>query len=91
MTKYQFTNAWVLAAVTIDTAGENKTLTGINVNPIPKSLGELNAFTLSGKSVTHYILLAITVAVPVFIVWVIVLCARTKIRKKWLMTLMKPR
>ena len=82
--QYQFPDAWVLAAVTIDTFGENKTLMGINVNPIPKSLGELNAFTLSGKSVKHYILLTIACMVPFFIVWTIVLCARTKIRKKWL-------
>lgn len=82
--QYQFPDAWVLAAVTIDTSGESKTLMGVNVNPLPKPLGELNAFTLSGKSVKHYILLALAVAVPVFIVWTIVLCARTKIRKKWL-------
>jgi len=82
--QYQFANAWVLAAVTIDTLGESKKVIGINVNPIPKSLGELNAFTLSGKSIKHYILLAIAVVVPIFIVWTIILCARTKIRKKWL-------
>jgi hypothetical protein len=82
--QYQFANAWVLSAVTIDTSGENKSLMGVNVNPIPKSLGELNAFTLSGKNIKHYILIVIAVVVPVFIVWVIVLCARTKIRKKWL-------
>ena len=82
--QYQYATAWVLAAITIDTSGENKTLMGVNVNPIPKSLGELNAFTLSGKSFKHYILIVIAVAVPVFIVWAIVLCARTKMRKKWL-------
>ena len=82
--QYQFTNAWVLAAVTIDTIGGSKKVFGVNVNPIPKSLGELNAFTLSGKGIQHYVLLALAVAIPIFIIWTVVLCARTKIRKKWL-------
>ena len=82
--QYQFSNAWVLAAVTIDTVGGRKTVFGVTVNPIPKSLGELNAFTLSGKGIQHYVLLVLAVIVPVFIIWTLVLCARTKIRKKWL-------
>ncbi|MCP5488173.1 MAG: hypothetical protein H7A43_05945 [Verrucomicrobia bacterium] len=82
--QYQFTNAWVLAAITIDTVDGNKKVFGLNVNPIPKSLGELNAFTLSGKGIQHYVLLALAVAVPIFIIWTFVLCVRTKIRKKWL-------
>lgn len=82
--QYHFTNAWVLAAVTIDTVGGNKKVFGVNVKPIPKSLGELNAFTLSGKGIQHYVLLVLVVFVPIFIVWTVILCARTKIRKKWL-------
>jgi hypothetical protein len=81
--QYQFTNAWVLAAITIDTVGRSKTVFGLNVNPIPKSLGQMNAFTLSGKGIQHYVLLAFAAVVPVFIIWTAVLCARTKIRKKW--------
>jgi hypothetical protein len=82
--QYQFTNAWVLAAVTIDTVGKNKKVFGVYVTPIPKSLGELNAFTLTGKGAKHYVLLAVAIIVPIFIIWNIVLCARSKIRKKWL-------
>lgn len=82
--QYRFTNAWVLAAVTIETMGEQKHVLGINVNPIPKSLGELNAFTLSGKGIQHYVLLVIAVIVPIFIGWALILCARITIRRKWL-------
>jgi len=82
--QYQFTNAWVVAAITIDTVGSRKRVVGINVNPLPHSLGELNAFTLSGKNMRHYVLLVLVVLVPILIVWVVVLCARAKIRRKWL-------
>ena len=82
--QYQFTNAWVLAEVTIETAGVSKKVIGISLNPIPKSLGEQNAFTLSGKGIQHYVLLIFAVVVPVFVIWTVVLCARAKIRKKWL-------
>jgi hypothetical protein len=82
--QYQFTNAWVLAAVMIDTVGENKKVFGVNVNPIPKSLGELNAFTLTGKGARHYVLLVAAIILPLFIIWTTVLCARTRLRTKWL-------
>lgn len=82
--QYHFTNAWILATITIDTVGENKKVFAVSVNPIPKSLGELNAFTLVGKSIRYYVLLSLAVIIPVFIIWTIILCARTKIRKKWL-------
>lgn len=82
--QYHFTNAWILATITIDTVGENKKVFSVSVNPIPKSLGELNAFTLAGKSIRHYVLFSLALIIPVFIIWTIILCARTKIRKKWL-------
>lgn len=82
--QYQFTNSWVLAALVIDTTDSRKMVSGLHVNPIPKSVGELNAFTLSGKGIQHYVLLLLAIAVPIFIIWTLVLCARTKIRKKWL-------
>jgi hypothetical protein len=82
--QYHFKNAWVLAAVTIDTEAENKRVFGINVNPIPKSLEELNAFTLKGKGAIHYVIFVTAIIVPVFIIWTIIICARTKIRRKWL-------
>lgn len=85
--QYQFADAWVLAAVTIDSIGDSKKVIGVNVNPIPRSLGDLNAFTLSGKSIKHYMLMTIAVIVPIFIIFTIVVCVRTKMRKKWLWVL----
>ena len=82
--QYQFTNTWVLAFVTIQTEGATKKLLGLHVNPIQKSLAELNAFTFRGKGPIHYVLFAFAILVSVFIIWTTVLCARTKIQRKWL-------
>ncbi len=83
--QYHFTDSWLLAAITIDTIGETKSVFGVTVNPVPKSLGELNAFTFSDKGFRHYVMLLLAVAIPVFILAVLILCIRTKMRhRKWL-------
>ena len=82
--QYHFTNSWRLASLVIDTAGAQKRVVGVNVTPIARSLKEINSFTLSGKSPGHYVVLAMALAVPAFIVWTIVLCIRTRMGRKWL-------
>lgn len=83
--QYQFTNQWVLAAITIDTIDEQKQVFGVNVNPIPKSLGELNAFTFAGKSILFYVILIAAVIIPLFMLFSLIVCIRTKMKKrKWL-------
>ena len=80
--QYQLTDGWALASMVIDTVGEQKSIYGINVQPLPTSLAEVNAFTLTGKSLRHYVMLGFAIAVPLFILWTVYLCARTKIEKK---------
>ncbi len=80
--QYQLTDGWALASMVIDTIGEQKSIYGINVQPLPTSLAEVNAFTLTGKSLRHYVMLGFAIAVPLFILWTVYLCARTKIEKK---------
>jgi len=83
--QYHFTNSWLLAAITIDTAGNNKRVFAVNVYPLPKSLGELNAFTIKGKGIQHYIMLLLAIAIPIFILVVLIDCIRTKMwKRKWL-------
>ena len=83
--QYEFTNTWVLAALTIDTVDDQKQVFGINVNSIPNSLGKLNAFTFEGKGLKHYAMLFGAIGIPLFILYALISCIRTKIRKrKWL-------
>lgn len=80
----QFPDWWVLASFTIDTVDGNKRVYGINVQPIPESLGEINAFTFVGKDVPHYAMLALAVALPLFSLYALIVCIRTRLGKvKW--------
>jgi len=50
-----------------------------------QSLKEINKFTFIGKSIRHYIVFGLALAIPIFILYVLVLCIRTPIvKRKWL-------
>lgn len=80
----QFTDSWLLASVVVKEAGGQKHILGFHVNPIPSSLKEMNAFALRGKTLLHYGVLVLAVAIPIFILYTLILCARTRIKRKWL-------
>lgn len=53
--------------------------------PIPQSLETLNAFTFKNKGMLHIVFLILSIITPIFILTVLVICVRTKIKKrKWL-------
>ncbi len=79
-----FKDAWLLATFIVDDISGNLQIFRFQINTIPKSLEEINAFTFSGKSFRHYIILLLAACIPVFIVYTIVLCVRTKMKRKWL-------
>lgn len=80
----QLINAWLLANVIVDETSGILKILGFQVKTIPRSLEEINAFTFSGKSIRHYIILLIAIGIPLFIIYAIVLCVRTKMKRKWL-------
>ena len=83
--QYQFPNSWLLASVLVETVDGQKRIFEVRVNPTPKSAEELNAFTLSGRSVHNYVMLLLAMLIPIFIVVSLVVCIRTKLKKlKWL-------
>ena len=80
----QFTDSWLLASVVVREMGDKQYILGFHVNPIPSSLKEMNAFTLNSKTLLHYGVLGLTIAIPIFIAYTLILCARTRIKRKWL-------
>ena len=83
--QYEFTNTWVLATLIIDTEGDQQQVVGIRVNPLSKSLRELNAFTFEGKGLKHYVVLLVAILIFLFILYALISCIRTKFKKrKWL-------
>ena len=83
--QYQNGDQWLLVSLTVHTRGGLSTLISINLQPMPKSLGEINAFAFKGKGARHYTMLLVAIAVPLFIIYALVACIRTRpIRRKWL-------
>lgn len=83
--EYQFSDQWLLANVAIQNKDGVSTIIGFNVRSLPDSLENLNKFKLAGKSLLQYAVLAGTILIPLFSLYALVLCARTRIpKRKWL-------
>jgi hypothetical protein len=83
--EYRFPAQYVVANVATKVKDGQRSIVGFHVYPESESLESRNRFTLSGKSALQYGVLAYAIVVALFTVVVLVVCARTKIkRRKWL-------
>ncbi|QFT56314.1 hypothetical protein [Microbulbifer sp. THAF38] len=83
--EYHFEGGWALANAAIKRAGGKTTIIGLNVYRTSASQKELNRFSLFGKLPLHYLVLATTFLVPIFILVTLVICIKTPIQqRKWL-------
>ena len=79
--QYQFTDKWVLATfVWRENERGFQAIDGFQITPLPASLETINRFTLVDKGLTHHVVLGLAVALPLFTVFVLVLCLTTSIR-----------
>jgi hypothetical protein len=83
--EYEFPDKWILVDMSIKRMGDTSTITEFRVTPIPDSLEHINRFSLVGKSSLQYMILGLALAAPIFTLYVLVLCLRTKSQtRKWL-------
>ena len=83
--EYEFPGRWVLADLTTVTSDGSTRIIAFHVKPLADSLENQNRFTLHGKGMSQYLMLAIAVADILFCISVFVVCLRTPaLRKKWL-------
>ena len=79
--QYQFERRWLLVSARWRTEdGGQPIIEELLVQPLPASLEEINRFTLEGRGVLHYLVLALAVALPIYSLAVLVLCLRTPMR-----------
>ncbi|SFI48570.1 hypothetical protein SAMN04515618_1303 [Collimonas sp. OK307] len=82
--EYDFGGAWLLMNVAIQEKNGEKTIVGFNVNPEPQSLESQNQFTLFGKGVAQYVILATAILVILLTTYSLVACIRSKLPgRKW--------
>lgn len=83
--EYQFPSKWLLINVATQKKDGLSTIIGFNIYPLSDSLENLNKFTLTGKNLFEYAMLALAVLIPLFTLYALVLCIGTKMQKrKWL-------
>jgi hypothetical protein len=83
--EYEYPEMWLLATVSIKRMNGFTTIAGLNVTPIADSLESINTFSLAGKSALQYLILALALAGPIFCIYVLVVCVRTRNQnRKWL-------
>ena len=83
--EYQFTDGWNLASAVLMKDGDKIQVAGLSVYQTRGSQKEMNRFTISGKSTMQYVVLTLSLAVPIFILITLVYCIKTPIKKrKWL-------
>lgn len=83
--EHEYSRTWLLSNVLLRRRGTQVTVLGLRLSPMTQSLEAQNRFTFAGKGVLHYVVLALAMAIPVFVVGTFVVCARTPLaRRKWL-------
>jgi hypothetical protein len=84
--EYEFVDRWLLVNISIKRAnGLPATISAFNVAPTADSLENINRFGLVGKSGPQYLMLCLAIAGPIFCIYTLVVCLRSKNQKlKWL-------
>jgi hypothetical protein len=83
--QYEFPGQWLIINVAILKSGERESVVGFNVVPRDQSLEEETKFSLTGKSVLHYVTGVFVLAAPLLTIFALATCIRTKnVRRKWL-------
>lgn len=80
----QFQNAWAVAAFLVETGPTGRHISGANFQPVGDSLQVLNRFTFKNKSAAHHLFFFACVLIPLFIIATIVICFRSRVRRRWL-------
>jgi hypothetical protein len=82
--EYQFGDKWFLINVATLTADGPRTIIGFNVLAEVQALKAQNRFTLNGKSPIQYSVLILAFLVPLFTLYALLVCIRTRLKgPKW--------
>lgn len=83
---YQIEQArgWLLGSVILLQEADVAVITSARFNRMPASLQEMNRFTFENKGPVHYGFLAAAIAVLAFVLGTLVVCLRSRLRRKWL-------
>jgi hypothetical protein len=79
----EFPNKWLLVEIDIEKVNDKQSIIGLRTHQLQRPLEELNSLSLQGKEFKHYVFLLLAILIVGFTIFVLILCIRTKIAKKW--------
>ncbi|MBA3963303.1 MAG: hypothetical protein H0X40_15580 [Chthoniobacterales bacterium] len=79
-----FAGSWAVGNVAVGHTSGGVAVLASRFQPVPDSLEALNRFTFANKSIVHYLVFAACVTIPALILAALVVCIRSRIRRKWL-------
>jgi hypothetical protein len=79
-----FPDSWVVGNVYLERKSDSIHILSSRFQPIADSLEVLNRFSLRGKQPFQYVVLAACIIIPLFILYTLVVCIRSRVRRKWL-------
>lgn len=79
-----FPETFMIVNVAVDRINDRLLISGINIEPIPRPIQEINAFTISDKPFANFIILACSVFIPFLIIFTLFICVRSEATHKWL-------
>ncbi|HVR67708.1 MAG TPA: hypothetical protein VMT98_13760 [Verrucomicrobiae bacterium] len=83
--QYRFDEAWILVEMVLDRRADELAVVGLHLYRGDQAWTEANRFTLTGKGPQHFVIFAMAIFNPVFILFAVVQCVRTPMpRRKWL-------
>jgi hypothetical protein len=78
----EYQSAWLLANVVLRKESGRWAILGMHVYPRTQSLETENRFAFTGKTAVHYVVFALAIAIPVFVVLTFIACVRTPFVKR---------
>jgi hypothetical protein len=86
--QYEYQSKWLLINVATQKKGNVTSIIGFNVSELTDSLENINRFKLTDKTMLQYTVLVLAITVPIFCIYALVMCIRTRMeRRKWLWVL----
>lgn len=79
----ELSTGWFVGTVVTTMEGGTRKIAGANFDSIPDSLEKLNALNVLQRPLWAQLFLLIVVVVPLFTLYALVLCIRTKLTRKW--------
>ncbi len=82
--EYELENNYAFISITTEEVKNLRRVIGFRVDINKQSALEYAKFTFAGKSIIHYLILLLVIAIPLFIIYSMIVMLRSGIRRKWL-------